>query len=155
MSIEPQVERVFPFTGQIDPADASAVILTDDTGRYVVQRRDIKPGIFYPGHLGLFGGACNKGESFENAAVRELNEEISLNLEGRLTFFTRMTLGFEPFGKASVEREFFHAALSRDEVEKIIVREGVGFEAIKAETLLTVERMVPYDAFAVWLHCNT
>lgn len=144
----------FPYTGSLEPADASAVILTNAAGHYVMQLRDDKPGIFYPGHLGLFGGALHVGESYEQAAVRELEEELSLHLPERFTFLTRMTLGFEPIGQKSVERVFYTAELSDDEIAAIRVGEGQGYELVAAEPLLLQRRVVPYDAFAVWLHCN-
>ena len=144
----------FPYTGPLNPIDASAVVLTGPAGQYVMQVRDDKTGVFYPGHLGLFGGALRNGESFEQAAVRELEEEISLNMEGRLTFLTRMTIGFEPMGAESVERVFYSAVLSADDIAEIQVDEGQGYDLVAAEPLLLDRRVVPYDAFAIWLHCN-
>jgi len=144
----------FPYTGSLEPADAAAVVLTIEDGRYVMQLRDDKPGIFYPGHFGLFGGAIEGDETFEQAAVRELEEELSLHLPGRLTFLTRMTLGFEPIGQKSVERVFYTAQLSEDEIVGIRVGEGQGYDLVAAEPLLLQRRVVPYDAFAIWLHCN-
>jgi hypothetical protein len=37
--------------------DAAAAIIVTDDGRYLMQERDDTPGIFYPDHWGLFGGA--------------------------------------------------------------------------------------------------
>src|SRR5262244_3716729 len=37
--------------------DAVAAIITVEDGRYLMQLRDDKPRIFYPGHWGCFGGA--------------------------------------------------------------------------------------------------
>lgn len=144
----------FPYTGPLEPDDAAAVVLTNAAGHYVMQVRDDKPGIFYPGHLGLFGGALLAGESYEQAAVRELEEELALRLPGRFTFLTQMTIGFEPIGHKSVERVFYTAELSADEIADIRIGEGQGYELVAAEPLLLQRRVVPYDAFAIWLHCN-
>jgi 8-oxo-dGTP diphosphatase len=43
---------------------------------YLLQLRDFKPSIIYPGHWGAFGGAIEEGESPETAIYRELKEEI-------------------------------------------------------------------------------
>ncbi len=43
-------------------SDAVAAIITVEDGRYLMQRRDDIPGIFYPGHWGCFGGAVAAGE---------------------------------------------------------------------------------------------
>ncbi len=144
----------FPFTGALVPKNASAVILINEDGLYIMQRRDDKPGIFYPGFLGLFGGACEDDESFMQTAVRELEEEISLDLEDRLKFFSQMTLGFEPMGCGHVERAFFTGCLSNQEIKNIQLGEGQGIELVEAKQLLKNEHVVPYDAFALWLHCN-
>ena len=146
--------RQFPFTGQLPPADASAVIITDDQDRYLLQRRDDKPDIFYPGCLGLFGGALEDGETFEEAAIREVQEELGLRLQAPFNRFTRMQLGFEPFGYDSVDRVFFTTRITNEEIQSIVLSEGAGFLLIEAQPLLTQERVVPYDALALWQHVN-
>jgi 8-oxo-dGTP pyrophosphatase MutT (NUDIX family) len=46
-------------------------------GRWLMQLRDDIPGIVAPGCWGLFGGHLDPGETPEQAARRELLEEIS------------------------------------------------------------------------------
>ena len=38
------------------PHDAVAALLVHEDGSYIMQLRDSKPEIFYPGHWGCFGG---------------------------------------------------------------------------------------------------
>ena len=45
-------------------------------GKILLQLRDQKPDIFYPGLWGLFGGNVDKSENPINALKRELEEEI-------------------------------------------------------------------------------
>jgi len=137
------------------PANAAAVILVSEDGRYLMQRRDNIRGIFYPGHLGVFGGACDGDETYEQAAVRELEEELSLFLSGRLKYFSRMSFSFEPFGYGIVERVYYTATLTDREISSIRLGEGQGFELIEAGRLLSAERVAPYDSFVLWQHCNT
>ena len=144
----------FPYSGPLQPANASAIILTNEDGFYLMQRRDDKPGIFYPGFLGLFGGACEEGENYMETAIRELEEEIGLSLNDRIEFLSQTTLGFEPLGHDRIERVFFHGILSTKEIESIQLGEGQGFELIDGKQLLKFERIVPYDAFAIWVHLN-
>jgi hypothetical protein len=42
---------------RLRPSDAVAALLVHEDGRYIMQLRDQKEGIFYPGHWGCFGGA--------------------------------------------------------------------------------------------------
>ena len=44
--------------------------------RFLMQLRDFKPSILYPGHWGFFGGHWETGETAEAAMKRELLEEL-------------------------------------------------------------------------------
>ena len=65
--------------GQLTPGDAAVALIVLEDGRYLMQHRDQKPGIFYPGHWGLFGGAIDADETPEIALRRELEEELGLS----------------------------------------------------------------------------
>jgi 8-oxo-dGTP diphosphatase len=52
------------------------IFLHNNFDSYLLQLRDFKPSIIYPGHWGAFGGAVEEGESPEAAMSRELIEEI-------------------------------------------------------------------------------
>ena len=60
------------------PSNAVVGLIVVDDERYLLQLRSQKSGIFYPGHLGLFGGAVDDGESANQALVRELREELGI-----------------------------------------------------------------------------
>jgi 8-oxo-dGTP pyrophosphatase MutT (NUDIX family) len=62
----------------LSPSDASAAIIALSGKRYLMQLRDQKPNIFYPGHWGVFGGAMDPCESTRQGLLRELSEELSL-----------------------------------------------------------------------------
>lgn len=46
--------------------------------RVLLQLRDFKEGIVFPGHWGLFSGSMEEGESPQEAMRRELYEELML-----------------------------------------------------------------------------
>ena len=52
------------------------VFLHNNFNSYLLQLRDFKPSIIYPGHWGAFGGGVEDGESPQDALDRELREEI-------------------------------------------------------------------------------
>lgn len=54
----------------------AVVILPCQNDRVLMQLRDDKPGIVYPGRWGFFGGGIEVGEDPIESAKRELHEEI-------------------------------------------------------------------------------
>jgi 8-oxo-dGTP pyrophosphatase MutT (NUDIX family) len=58
----------------------SSVILLHDH-RMLLQLRDNKPGIRYPGIYALFGGKIEEGETPLQAMQREVMEELGLHIE--------------------------------------------------------------------------
>ncbi len=65
------------------PIPVALVILHRD-GRVLLQHRDDKPEIRWPGAWAIFGGALEAGESPDQAARREMEEELGLVLAGPL-----------------------------------------------------------------------
>ena len=63
-----------------------AVIYSDD--KFLLQLRDQKQGIFYPGVWGLFGGSVDDGEKPIDALKRELFEEIGLEIKDAKLLFS-------------------------------------------------------------------
>ena len=134
-------------------ADAVAAILVDPDGKYVVQRRDDKPEIFFPGHWGCFGGAVEEGEPPLDAMRRELREELELDVDaGDLAYFTRIDFDFAPLGGSEVFRIFYEVRLSPKQASALRLHEGQAVRHFDAQELLLRERVTPYDAFAIWMH---
>jgi 8-oxo-dGTP diphosphatase len=57
--------------------DIAPTVIFDAKGRLLLQLRDDKPGILFPGMIGLFGGHREGDETFLECAIRELEEELS------------------------------------------------------------------------------
>lgn len=53
-----------------------AALLIDQNGKLIIQLRDDKPGLLFPGHWATLGGAIEAGETPDQAMQRELAEEI-------------------------------------------------------------------------------
>ena len=53
-----------------------ATVIPCAHGKALLQLRDDKPEIDFPGHWGLFGGSINPAEDPAEAAKRELGEEV-------------------------------------------------------------------------------
>ena len=139
--------------GPLYACDAVAALLVLDDGRYVMQLRDVNPGIFYPGHWGCFGGAVDQGEDPLGALKRELKEELELVVDVA-TEFTRFEFDFSKLGQPKVWRIYYEVRVPAQALQHFVLHEGAAFEAIKGHDLLTQRRVTPYDAFAVWLHAS-
>ena len=142
----------FLAEGRLRPADAAAaLIVVGSDGHYLMQLRDQKAGIFYPGHWGLFGGAIDPGESPEISLRRELEEELRLRVSG-LRYFTEFAFDFGFCGCGRLVRRFYEVQVPESSLQGLVLGEGADMRAFTARELLNMTRIVPFDAFAIWLH---
>ena len=116
-----------------------------------MQLRDQKPGIFYPGHWGCFGGALDPGETPETGLRRELREELGVDV-GACAYFTEFSFDFSPLGGRPVLRRFYEARVEASILPRIVLGEGAAMRAFDGRQLLARERVTPYDALAIWMH---
>lgn len=153
-SREFRVEHFIPAHGRSpSPHDAVASLLIHEDGRYIMQLRDGKPGIFYPGHWGCFGGAVELGEAPIDALKRELREELEFE-SPEATRFTQFDFDFSPLGFPRVSRVYFEVRVPDAVFRRFVLHEGADVQAFTGENLLVTRRVTPYDAFAVWMHLN-
>jgi 8-oxo-dGTP pyrophosphatase MutT (NUDIX family) len=136
---------------RLRPSDAVAALLVHEDGRYIMQLRDQKEGIFYPGHWGCFGGAVEQGEDTLYAMRRELKEELEFEPTS-LRRFTQFDFDFAPLGHPKVYRLYYEIAVSDVAFKRLVLHEGAAVRAFDGKDLLSKERVTPYDAFAVWMH---
>ena len=61
--------------------EIAAIILENDKGEFLLYLRDNKPGIPFPGYWDLIGGHVEEGETPEEALVREVREELDIELK--------------------------------------------------------------------------
>jgi 8-oxo-dGTP diphosphatase len=61
--------------------EIAAIILENDKGELLLALRDNKPGIPFPNHWDLIGGHVEEGEMPEEALVREVKEELDIELK--------------------------------------------------------------------------
>jgi 8-oxo-dGTP diphosphatase len=59
----------------------AAIIFENDNGELLLYLRDNNPGIPFPDHWDLIGGHVEDGETPEEALVREVKEELDLDLK--------------------------------------------------------------------------
>jgi len=140
--------------GPLRPADAAAaLIVVGENEHYLMQLRDQKPDIFYPGHWGLFGGAMEHGETPVVTLRRELKEELLLTVD-EILYFTEFVFDFGCNGFSRCIRQFFEVRVPESALSDLVLGEGIMMRTFAAHELLTGPRVVPFDAFAVWMHAT-
>lgn len=98
-------------------------------GKVLLQHRDDRPDIGWPGAWAIFGGHVEPGETPEAAALREVEEELGLRLDGPLALV---------FHGVDDERErFFFAAPLRVPPEQLTLHEGQGMALLSREEIET------------------
>jgi 8-oxo-dGTP pyrophosphatase MutT (NUDIX family) len=151
--VESHVDNFLFGEGLLTPGNAAAGLIVLDDGRYLCQLRSQIPGIYYPDHWGLFGGAVDLGERPEAALKRELQEELMLEVDNA-EYFTEFTFDFSFCGMGQVWRRYYLVQYNSEKLNLLRLGEGREFRAFTTCEILRQSRLVPYDAFAIWLHAT-
>jgi 8-oxo-dGTP pyrophosphatase MutT (NUDIX family) len=106
------------------------VFLHKNFDSYLLQLRDFKSSIIYPGHWGAFGGAMEEGESPETAICRELIEEIGYKPE----VFNFFRQSYKDKHKLNVHIFYSNMSISTSE---LYLMEGADMGMFTKEEILT------------------
>jgi 8-oxo-dGTP pyrophosphatase MutT (NUDIX family) len=129
---------------------AAAIILVEGDG-YLMQLRDPRPDIWYPGHWGLFGGALDPGEDAKEALARELREELELDIT-EATFFAGFDFDLAGLALPRYFRRYYLVPITRAALGRLVLHEGEAMRVFTGEDILREPNVSPYDHFALFLH---
>lgn len=139
---------------RLDADSVAALIFTAD-GRYLLQRRDDISSISFPDMWGLFGGACDPGESAVAAMNRELEEELAFRppaLREVLisTFEDRLNRD------TCSRRRYYEAEIDPSALARFTLGEGTDMRLFTVEQIGNLAvRAIPFDVCAVLLHARS
>ena len=145
-------ETLSPITLLTEPrVTASAAIIVTDAGRFLLQHRDARPGIWYPDHWSLFGGAMEDGERPEQTLARELDEEVGLR-PSVIRYFTQVCFDLRPWELGIRVRYVFEVPVTAAELSKATLNEGQAMRLFSAADVLSEPKLTPYDSLALRLY---
>lgn len=138
---------------QISVLGVGAVLFTPD-GRYLMQLRDDLPSVSMRGYWGLFGGVIEPGEEPAAALLRELREELGLEINRVGEPFSQLVfdLGFAGYG---IDRKiFYEVPITEHALHLLRLGEGQRMALFGLSDLLRESRVVPWDLYGVTLHAR-
>jgi 8-oxo-dGTP diphosphatase len=99
----------------------AAIILENDKGEILLYLRDNKPDIPFPNYWDLIGGHVEEGETPEEALVREVKEELDIDLTD-YTFYKK----YECLtGDAYENIKYIYSGKINLPIEEVTLLEGV------------------------------
>lgn len=124
-------------------ASVAVLIILEDSS-FLLQHRDDSPQIFFPGKIGLFGGEIEAGESASEAAIREIREELSIEILGP-ELVQVLCLDSE-VNQRFRRRHYFLSKVTCEQSNQIRLREGQGIIRVFGGDLkYDSVAFVPYD----------
>lgn len=148
-------ETFFNATTPLVPRQSSAALIINPHGEFLLQLRDDREDIFFPNHWGCFGGAIEDGESRHHALIRELEEELGIDLSGAgITPATTITFLPQP-DALPIARYYFAIPVDVDILQNIRLGEGRDAKFFDANQVQALPNLMSYDKFAIWLYQNS
>ena len=123
---------------------AGAIIFVKN--KYLLQLRENKKNIYYPGFWGIFGGLLEKNEGFEKGLEREVKEETNLNVKASKMILSN---NFRFLDYKIRYRMYFECKVL--DKNKINLNEGRDFKFYSFKELRKLQ-IVPLDFVAIHYH---
>jgi 8-oxo-dGTP diphosphatase len=115
--------------------EIAAIILENEKGEFLLYLRDNKPDIPFPDYWDLIGGHVEEGETPEEALVREVREELDIELK-EYTFYKK----YECLtGDAYENIKYIYYGKIDLPIEKITLLEGVRPQYFSREEIPNVK----------------
>ncbi len=117
--------------------------------KYLLQFRDNKKNIFFPNYWGLFGGRLNKDEKNSIGILREIKEELNLEVKIRKEI---MRIDYDMIGYKKKRKLTYYECYTKD-FSKLILFEGKRFKFLAFNELKRL-KIIPMDYVAINAHYN-
>jgi 8-oxo-dGTP diphosphatase len=115
--------------------EIAAIILENNKGEFLLYLRDNKPDIPFPDHWDLIGGHLEEGESPEQALIREVKEELDIDLKD-YTFYKKYVC---LYGDAYDNIKYIYSGKINIPIEEVTLLEGVRPQYFSREEIPNVK----------------
>tara|TARA_Y100001960_G_C14700911_1_gene841576 strand:+ start:473 stop:925 length:453 start_codon:yes stop_codon:yes gene_type:complete len=129
-------------------------IIYDSEGKLLLQKRDLKRSIYFPGLWGVFGGACEKNENPAETIVREIYEELQISIASPKLFIT-MGINSLDLGSEQLKIHFYEICFCEEMKRNIVLQEGAGHAFFNPKELPKVAEIVPFHLAAVTMFVHS
>jgi hypothetical protein len=134
--------------GRLRPADAAAaLILVGRERRYCCSCGTRSPGFSFLA-IGVFLVVPRMPV---NRRKRACSASLPVN---ELRYFTEFEFDFAFCGLGRFKRRFYELSIPEGSLSGLVLGEGTEMRAFTADELFDGRRLVPFDAFAIWLHAS-
>ncbi len=113
----------------------AAIIFENSSGEMLFYMRDNKPDIPFPNHWDLFGGHVEEGETPDEALVREVKEELNIELKEFKFFKEYLCLE----GDAYPNIKYIYSGTIDIPIEKITLLEGDHAKYFKRDEIRNIK----------------
>ncbi|MDX1765347.1 MAG: NUDIX hydrolase [Candidatus Saccharimonadales bacterium] len=132
--------------------DLAGVLIKGPHG-YIMQRRDVKPGLIHPGRISVFGGRVEESDdSPKAAALREVKEETDLDLKIEDLEEAWVTTYQGQSFLADDETVVYHIFLAETDREDVKVFEGSGSYILPLDAKLSEHNIEPIIASGMYFY---
>ena len=94
----------------------------------------------------------NKNENSLNCVIREVKEELNLNLQNKkISYVTNVSFEIK---KKLINRYIYEVNINKTDYKMLKISEGQKVEKIYKESLLN-KNIAPYDYLALWIYLDS
>ena len=115
---------------------------------YLIQKRSLKRNIYFPGIYGVFGGNVSKKEKVYQAILREIKEELDLDLSHhQVKYFLKISIKSKHF-KKNRSRYYYSINITKSQLNSIVLKEGDSHHLFNSKKINKLN-FVPWDLSAI------
>jgi len=95
----------------------------------------------------LFGGSKKNNETYSNCIIREVKEELNIDLKN-LTFLTKLSYSFKSNKKIHI-KYFYFIKLNEMQIKKIKLNEGQKMKFFQYNQIFKLANIVVWDIYSI------